>query len=157
MHSHKNLLYVNALSQWIHQMKMEFHFKFATLALQFNWKMQLTMFLVSFLFWISLKICLIMPWVMISNQFKFNRTDVTHVEKYTQWLIGVFNLRIDDTASQIRLNHLGFPFPVISLQCLLTKHRKPCTIKTAFLKFSLSLSFRFGAKFVRVWDFLERK
>ncbi len=41
------------------------------------------------------------------------------------------------------LNQLGFPFPVISVQFLLTQDRKPYAIKTAFLKFSLSLSFRF--------------
>ncbi len=59
---------------------------------------------------------------MISDQFMLNRTDVTHVEKYTQCIIGVFNLSIDDTASQIILNQHGFPFPVISLQFLLTQH-----------------------------------
>ncbi len=80
---------------------------------------------------------------MISDQFKLNRTDVTHVEKYTPCLIGVFNLSIDGTASQIILNQHGFPFPVISLQFLLTQYRKPCTIKTAFLIFSLTLSFHF--------------
>ncbi len=35
------------LSRLIDRMKTEFHFKFAALALQFNWKMQLIMFLVS--------------------------------------------------------------------------------------------------------------
>ncbi len=101
------------------------------------------MFPVSFLFWISLKTHLIIPQGMISDQFMVNRTDVTHVEKYTRCIIGVFSLSIDDTASQIILNQHGFPFPVISLQFLLTEHGKPCTIKTAFLKFSPSLSFRF--------------
>ncbi len=76
------------LSRRIDQLKTEFHFKFAALALQFNWKMQL-----------------IMP--------------------------------------RERLNQHGFPFWVISLQFLLTQHGKPRTIKTAFLRFSLSLSFRF--------------
>ncbi len=131
------------LSRRIDRMKTEFHFKFAALALQFNWKIQLIMFLVSFLFWISLKIHLIIPRGMISVQFMLNRTDVTHVEKYTGCVIGVFNLSIDDTTSQIILNQLGFPFPVISLQFLLTQDRKPCAIKTAFLKFSLCLSFHF--------------
>ncbi len=36
---------------------------------------------------------------MIYDQFMLNKTDVTHVEKYTRCIIGVFNLCIDDTAS----------------------------------------------------------
>ncbi len=49
------MLHDLTLSRRIDQMETEFNFKFAALALQFNWKMQLIMFLVSFLFWISLK------------------------------------------------------------------------------------------------------
>ncbi len=125
-------------------MKTEFHFEFAAFKLyDSNEKIQVIMFIVSFLFSISLKIHLIIRWGMISDQFMLNRTDVTHMEKYTRCIIGVFNLSIDDTAGQIILNQHGFPFPVISLQFLLTQHRKPCTIKTAFPKFSLSLSFHF--------------
>ncbi len=39
-------LSASALSRQINRLKMEFHFKFAALALQFNWKMQLNKFLV---------------------------------------------------------------------------------------------------------------
>ena len=95
------------------------------------------------LFWISLEIRFIIPRGMISDQLMLNRKDVTHVEKYTRCITDVFNLNIDDTGSQIMLNQHGFPFPIISFQCFLTQHRKPCPIKTAFLKCSLNLSFHF--------------
>ncbi len=48
------------------------------------------------------------PQGMISDRFMINRTDVTYVGTYTRCIIGVFNLSIDDTASQIILNqHAG--------------------------------------------------
>ncbi len=80
---------------------------------------------------------------MNSDQFMIIWTDVTHVGKHTRYIVGVFNLSIDDTAGEIILNQHGYPFPVISFQFLLTLHRKPYSFKTAFLKFSLSLAFHF--------------
>ena len=51
----------HTFSRLIDRLKTEFHFKFAAFALQFNLKMQLFLFEVSFLFGISLEMHFINP------------------------------------------------------------------------------------------------